>query len=128
MIREDPIVLDREGAARFYAIISFGDETHLRFPKKERYIETLTKPKNGQYMSHYDRFGRISYSFSIPNYSSDEEWEKDMIAYQSAHISYIYHYLKDHYPNDPYAEHYRNELSEDYWVKKLNLNVDQLLR
>ena len=127
MIREDPIIVDEKGSALFYAITSFGDNTPLRFPRKERMIEVLERPKTGFYIVHMDNFGRMSYSSYVPNYSSDEEWEKDMIAYQSARIAYIYNYLKEHFPNDPFANNYRDELTTDYWVEKLNLDVDSIL-
>lgn len=128
MIREGPIVLDKAGSAMFLAIMSFGDETSLKFPKKNSMVETLEKPVKETYMSYTDCFGRISYSYLISNFSCEEEWEQALIPYESARIAYIYKYLKDKYPKETYAEDYRLTLSTEYWVKRLNLNVDSILR
>ena len=126
-MREGPIILDRQSSALFLALMSFTDNTKFRFPHETKYIESLDEPQEHHYIARVDQFGRKIYGYSIPNYSSREEWEKDMIVYQSARLSYIYLYLKDHYPNDPYAERYKQDAYDDYWVKKLNLNVDELL-
>lgn len=127
-MREDPIILDEPSSAIFLALMSFTDNTNYRFPHETKYIESLEEPKDQRYIAHMDKFGRKIYGYSIPNYSSKEEWYKDMVVYQSAQIKYVYNYLKDHYPNKPFAEEYKEFRHNNYWVKKLNLNLDEILR
>ena len=123
----EPLVITGIDAAIFLALNSFWDHTGLRFPQRERMVESIEAPVGQLSIINTDRLGRVSYSYMVPCYNSIEEWHQAVKPYEVARIKYVYNLLKEQYPEKDYAELYKKKMYSDYWTVTLNLDIDQLL-